>query len=216
MQAPRDPEATIRSTSPVLDGEETNTTWADATDSPQPSGDANEEMGASSAEPSGGVKAYVHIDGVKISCNPPIAHRLSLTFLESIKTGVLHLLNTVITDYKKEMCNGCHIDHPSQDEHSCIEAADELFYGAHFAPLMRRLWRGKFIPALHTYLFLMGFQASDERVQGAAEMYLLELKSVDLVVDTIYNMYERMRADETCNMNMLLLMKHRWLNLIDI
>ncbi|KAL7379167.1 hypothetical protein ABVT39_023791 [Epinephelus coioides] len=53
---------------------------------------------------------------------------LSVAFLNTVRAVVSKLLLYVLDQYRKEICNGCQINHPSQCQHECLEETPDYFY----------------------------------------------------------------------------------------
>ncbi|KAL7382302.1 hypothetical protein ABVT39_020289 [Epinephelus coioides] len=103
---------------------------------------------------------------------------LSAAFLNTVRAVVSKLLLYVLDRYRKEICNGCQINHPSQCQHECLEEMLDYFYEVHHSQLMERLWTGRFIPTIQRALNACPLCVSEYRVRGACDFLLHDFKTM--------------------------------------
>ena len=124
------------------------------------------------------------------------AKAMSYAFVDGVKTIILHLLNGVVYKYWEEICHGCQINHPSQNQHDCLWGIPAYFYETKFEQLTERLWTDRFIPAIQRFLTAKRIYVDEARIHGAAEAILYELKSVVWITDHITKMYDTKIGDD--------------------
>lgn len=135
---------------------------------------------------------------------------LSSTLQENIKAGIIHLLNIVLQEFRREICFGCQVDHPSQTNHECLFEVPSFFYRSHFHRLMRRLWTPKFIPALQQLLTSLRISVDKSRIQGAAEAMLHDLRSCENIFETIGELYDSLVGEDIMKIALLRMVADTW------
>ncbi|XP_062416869.1 uncharacterized protein LOC134126950 [Pungitius pungitius] len=129
------------------------------------------------------------------NCETHEVFEYSEKFVEGIRMSVTHLLANVWCRYIREICYGCQTNNPSQKNHPCLDP-DECFYQLHFEPLMKRLWTENFIPSISMFMFMNNVDVGRDRIMGAAEVLLNELKYADNVAHTMDKMSETWGEDK--------------------
>ncbi|KAL7401668.1 hypothetical protein ABVT39_002925 [Epinephelus coioides] len=117
---------------------------------------------------------------------------LSVAFLNTMRAVVSKLLLYVLDRYRKEICNGCQISHPSQCQHECLEETPDYFYEVHHSQLMERLWTGRFIPTIQRALNARRLCVSEYRVRGACDFLLHDFKTMRRIEHSIAKIYNMM------------------------
>ncbi|KAL7384415.1 hypothetical protein ABVT39_001785 [Epinephelus coioides] len=122
---------------------------------------------------------------------------LSAAFLNTVRAVVSKLLLYVLDRYRKEICNGCQINHPSQCQHECLEETPDYFYEVDHSQLMERLWTGRFIPTIQRALNARRLCVSEYRVRGACDFLLHDFKTMRRIEHSIAKIYNTMtKGDE--------------------
>ncbi|KAL7399102.1 hypothetical protein ABVT39_020322 [Epinephelus coioides] len=117
---------------------------------------------------------------------------LSAVFLNTVRAVVSTLLLYVLARYRKEICNGCQISHPSQCQHECLEETPDYFYEVHHSQLMERLWTGRFIPTIQRALNARRLCVSEYRIRGACDFLLHDFKTMRCIDHSIAKIYNTM------------------------
>ncbi|KAL7388378.1 hypothetical protein ABVT39_012680 [Epinephelus coioides] len=94
--------------------------------------------------------------------------------------------------YRKEICNGCQIKHPSQCQHECLEETSDYFYEVHYHQLMQRLWTDRFIPTIQRALNAPRLCVSQYRIRGACDFLLHDFKTIRCIDHSIAKIYNTM------------------------
>ncbi|KAL7389936.1 hypothetical protein ABVT39_012148 [Epinephelus coioides] len=117
---------------------------------------------------------------------------LFAAFLNTVRAVVSKLLLYVLDRYRKEICNGCQINHPSQCQHECLEETPDYFYEVHHSQLMERLWTGRFIPTIQRAFNARRLCVSEYRVWGACDFLLHDFKTMRRIEHSIAKIYNTM------------------------
>ncbi|KAL7396071.1 hypothetical protein ABVT39_028147 [Epinephelus coioides] len=122
---------------------------------------------------------------------------LSAAFLKTVRAIVSKLLLYVLAQYRKEICNGCQINHPSQCQHECLEETSDYFNEVHHSQLMERLWTGRFIYTIQQVLNARRLCVSEYRIQGACDFLLHDFKTMRRINHSIAKIYNTItKGDE--------------------
>ncbi|MED6234512.1 hypothetical protein ATANTOWER_032439 [Ataeniobius toweri] len=73
---------------------------------------------------------------------------ISTALINTVKTAILHLFNITCLNYLKETCYGCITNHPSQQQHQCLEILEEEYYQINFQRIVQRLINPNLLPAI--------------------------------------------------------------------
>lgn len=98
--------------------------------------------------------------------------------MNTVKSVVVYLLDHVLSLYRREICNGCEVNHSSQKQHQCLEEDPDYFYMFNFSEVNKRLWKPTLIPAIRKALKSRGLCISNARITGLVEAFLYDLKFV--------------------------------------
>lgn len=136
-----------------------------------------------------------------VSSNNPtdVDDRLCSKSLSLIKAVLVEILQYIIEERMKELCNGCKIDHPSQRQHTCLYDPDSYFFRNYYNDITKKLYTAKLKPIVSDLLKSSGIQLSFLKIQGCIETIVCELVYVESIFDRLQEMrtqlYEESMAD---------------------
>ena len=107
---------------------------------------------------------------------------LSYVFMESVKACIATLLTITIREHMLSECYGCLCDTLDQSEHTCLELPPKPYLYMSFNKLMKALWNDRFLPGVMHVVKGLGLDVSSDRVMGACESFLYELRSFDNIL----------------------------------
>jgi len=97
----------------------------------------------------------------------------------------------------KKDCAGCTVDHPSQTRHSCLFDPTPYYFYSCFDEISLKLLKPELKTILAQALNLYGATPHLQRIQGAVETILFELKDEMYIVEHLASIRQKL-VDESC------------------
>nr|DAC81403.1 TPA_asm: acintoc5 [Pimephales minnow adintovirus] len=99
-----------------------------------------------------------------------------------IKAATVLILEHLIGVKRKDECEGCLIDHPSQMQHSCLFDPPNYYFDTHFDELSAKLFKPNFHSIIAIILNRCGLRSRAHRIQGTVGAILHELKDEPFIL----------------------------------
>lgn len=131
-----------------------------------------------------------HFPATPLSTPIPPNDQVSPEVFDAIKNVVYHLLNVLLHHFRKELCEGCRINHRNQRQHECLQPElQDNFFQENFGQTVKHLLMPRFIPSVQGVLQERNILPDDATISAATQILLHNLRVKSRVTQPVDDIY---------------------------